>query len=278
MNARAYYIEQTLERVIRAARPEKLHLIEIGCMFKEDEGLSTYTLARFLRDKGLRARFVSIDYDPGHIDAARELLKKRGDGLADRVEFLRGHTMRVLPSLLEELGEVHFALLDGGAHPEICLREFELTAQALAKEGACLVDDHVELKPTVHYPHARPFGKTTLIYPSLIFSDYMRGAAASPSPSEHIPAGQESRTMKSLDKGLFLDLLDGRQFRVLRGRGGHAMLLYGSSDVVSGIQEPPREEPPPRPSAKGGGVWKAIASAFSARWPIPACTRTRTPD
>ena len=60
--------------------------MEIGCIFKEDEGLSTYHIARFLKDLKDGTEFVSIELDPDHVETAKKLLKKMDQNLLPHVQ------------------------------------------------------------------------------------------------------------------------------------------------------------------------------------------------
>jgi hypothetical protein len=232
MNLREHYINNILDSIIQSEVPGKLNIIEIGCMFKEDEGLSTYNIARLISRTKENTRFVSIDYDSAHIDSARLLLKKYDGSLIEKIEFKNGDSLKVLPQLLEEMNKVHFAFIDGGGHPEVCLKEFELIIKHLSSNGVCLVDDLQELKPTNNYGALRPFGKGTLIYPFLVISDYLKYRQVNK------PAGQqyESELINSLDKTFANDLLV-KEFRILNGAGEHGMLAFGNKNIIKNIVE-----------------------------------------
>ena len=94
-------------------------------MFKEDEGLSTFTLAQFLHDRSAGGRLISIEYDKNHIQACRTILERKNPKLLDIVEFRHGHSLALIDDAIKDLEVIHFASADGGAHPEVCLQEFE---------------------------------------------------------------------------------------------------------------------------------------------------------
>jgi hypothetical protein len=143
-------------------------------MFKEDEGLSTYAIADFLATRPDGGRFISIEYDPTHIQASRAIIERLNPKLHDYIDYREGHSLHQLPPALADLGHVHFASLDGGAHPEVCLVEFEQTMAHLAPLGTILVDDAQRMEPTVNYSFPRPLGKATLILPMLVARHYVQ--------------------------------------------------------------------------------------------------------
>ena len=235
MNFRSDNILRLLELVKQNAKSDRFNLVEVGCMFKEDEGLSTYIIAKFIKDNNLKGRFVSIELDPQHVDAAKSLLKKYDESLLELVEFRSGDSLGILPDLLKGMGEVHFALLDGGAQPEVCLKEFELTAQSMSASGACLIDDLVKLKPTEYYSGDRPFGKGTLIYPVLIIADYLKRIALNRTQGA---AKFGSAIIGALDEKSFTSLLKGSAFCVLKEpRGSHGMLAYGNQSIIEQLRQ-----------------------------------------
>jgi hypothetical protein len=242
MNIRAHYIETTLEQITNAVRPGRFNVVEVGCMYRKNEGLSTYQIAKHMKKKNLQARFVSIDYESQHIDAAHNLLREYDESLLKSVEFLNGHSLELLPSVLEEMGEIHFAFLDGGAHPEICLKEFELIIRALSRDCACLVDDIQRIAPTVNYPGARPFGKGTLIYPLLIVADYLRAKNMNKHQSWDFKQEYESDSVRSIDTKLIKDLLGEMSYRAFGRFDGHAMLLYGNRNIIENVSEPVKKQ------------------------------------
>jgi len=105
-NTRQHYLLQSLEFVERAYEKEDLNIIEIGCMFKEDEGLSTLSIAKFLAEKNIKGRFVSIDMDASHLDSCRQLIEDRDPTLLKHVEFLCGNSLQILPNIIAEMGLV----------------------------------------------------------------------------------------------------------------------------------------------------------------------------
>lgn len=241
---RAHYIKEVARLVIETAHPETYNFIEIGCMFKEDEGLSTYNIAKLIVENNINARFVSIDNNPEHIDAARSLLDKYDKHLLNTVEFHCGDSREVLPLLIEKMGEVHFALLDGSGHPELCLEEFEIITKALSDDCACILDDIVEFAPTKYYDSARPFGKGTLIYPVLIIAQYLHykhliKTKDKPLTGFEIPyrTNNKSEIIPSLDEDKFIKILSNNKFRILGMPGArHGMLVFGSTDIVDNVQ------------------------------------------
>lgn len=233
MNVREHFIGLMLEKIREIGLEQPLNIIEIGTMFQTVEGRSTYRIAKFIKEHDLDARFVSIDLDQEHIESARSLIKGYDESLLDLVEFRRGFGSEILGSVLPEMKQVHFALIDGGAQPEYCMNEFEMIKVCLSVDGACLIDDLGELSPTQPYPGKRPFGKGTLIYPALILADYLKYKEGKTIDSIH-----ESSIIGTLDKQVFLSLLDDADFcRIGPAGGGHAMLAYGNPLIIENIRQ-----------------------------------------
>ena len=165
MHARDQIIDLGLETVSTYSASDRLNALEVGCMFKTNEGFSTYRIAHFIQQHRGQRRFISIDSDSEHIDACKQMMGDFAPALLSEVKFLRGHSLEMLPEALNEMQSVDFALLDGGASPECCLREFELVVQRLSENGLFLIDDLQDMAPTEAYPFPRMFGKGTLILP-----------------------------------------------------------------------------------------------------------------
>lgn len=255
-NPRSRAILHALEHVSVLHRTGPLNLLEVGCMFKEDEGLSTLVMAAFLEQRPHKGRLISIEYDAEHVAAGRAIFERRAPHLLPRVSYRTGHSLAELPPALDELGALHFASLDGGAHPEVCLHEFELTLAALAPEGVILVDDAQHLAPTEAYALPRPYGKATLIWPMLLIAGYLqqrenvRGANARDYGSSGAP---ESPFLNAL-AGYDVSRLAYERFAVVGG--SHRLLGYGPPAYVNGLRAlyapaapPAAQKAAPRPAA-----------------------------
>ena len=205
-------------------------------MYKEDEGLSTYVIADFLAKRRNESKFISIDWDPAHIESCKTIMRKRNATLVKAVEFREGHSLSLLPQVLAELGVVHFALLDGGEHPEVCLAEFELVATHLAPEGALLIDDAQPIPCRQDYALQRPLGKVNLILPMLLIEEYLRhrgeirAAGSDASDSTTVPDAHFLGELKGLD-------LDNRGATFCVMGTWHRMLAYGSPKFVQSAAE-----------------------------------------
>jgi hypothetical protein len=170
MNLRSQVIEASLKTV--GAFSKAINAIEIGCMFSESEGLSTMVVAQACASVP-GSRFVSIEYNSDHIAAAKKLMKRHDADLLRTVEFQKGHSLSVLPDECARMRVVDFALIDGGAHPEVCLAEFEAILPVLSSGGIILVDDLQSIPPSEAYAGRRVFGKATLILPYLVIAEYL---------------------------------------------------------------------------------------------------------
>ncbi|UCC22858.1 MAG: class I SAM-dependent methyltransferase, partial [Planctomycetota bacterium] len=174
LGIRAVVIDMAMVAVLQCSTSGQFNALEVGCMFKGNEGLSTYRIADFVsRCNGIK-QFVSIDYEPEHISACKNMLCEIDARLLSEVQFVCGYSLAKLAPILEKMGMVDFVVLDGGAEPACCLGEFELAASRLADNGLVVVDDLQDMKPTPAYPYPRPFGKATLILPCLVTAEYLK--------------------------------------------------------------------------------------------------------
>jgi predicted O-methyltransferase YrrM len=173
-NLRAMVIDLAMETVLESSLSGRFNALEVGCMFKSNEGLSTYRIADFIsRCDGIK-QFISIDYEPEHISACKHMLGDIDAGLLSEVQFVCGYSLVKLAPVLEKMEAVDFVVLDGGAEPGCCLGEFELAASRLSDNGLVVIDDVQDMKPTPAYSFPRPFGKATLILPCLFIAEYLR--------------------------------------------------------------------------------------------------------
>ena len=228
MNLRSQAILSTLNHISSIYHNEPLNIIEIGCMFNKGEGMSTYLIADFLSKRPAGGKFVSIEYDQDHIEACKNIIQTRNSSLNKQIEYRHGHSLTILPEVLADFNVVHFVFQDGGAHPEVCLVEFELSKAHLIPDGVILVDDVHQLQPTNNYELSRPFGKATLIYPMLILSNYLKNRetireANSVGFEGAIPSSQFINNLEISDDSI----LNFSTFKLIGIH--HRMLLYGNS-------------------------------------------------
>lgn len=232
-NLRSRAIRLSLEFVSESHRDEPLRVLEVGSMYNEEQGLSTYVMADFLANRPKGGKFVSVDLDQDHITASSAIIQRHDPALMRWVEYRRGHSLRVLPELLTEFGTIHVALLDGGEHPEVCLVEFEETLKHLASDGVILVDDAQPIPVSKEYPLPRPLGKLTLILPMLIVRNYLRnrgGVRANASDVGDQSTVPDATFIKQLES-LTIDGAAGASFCVMGT--WHRMLAYGNPRFVA---------------------------------------------
>jgi hypothetical protein len=246
MDFRTKAIKKSLEYISGIYSDIPINIIEIGCMFKENEGLSTYVMAEFLANRPKGGRLISLEYDQEHIRACKEIFSRLNPDLLDQVEFHHGHSLSVLPKVLNQLEVVHYFNLDGGAHPEVCINEFEMAKEFLAPEGIILLDDASFIPPSTSYYLPRPFGKTTLILPMLIIANYLQNREAFREANSvlddpaSIPNSKFINQLESLD----LSWVGNNRFAII---GPHKqMLAYGSDAYISWVSTPdiPDEKQP----------------------------------
>jgi hypothetical protein len=209
MNIRSKAILLALEYLDAKHPNEPLNIVEIGCMFWRGEGQSTYLVANFLSGRPKGGRFVSIDMDPQHIENCKQIINEQNPRLASYIEYRQGPSLKLLPLVLSEIRTIHCFLQDGGAHPEVCLVEFEIAMRHLSSGGIVLIDDAHTIAPTPAYPWPRFHGKATLILPSLILRSYinLRSKGLLPPVSADIESiNGESELLRNLTGKDFPDI------------------------------------------------------------------------
>ena len=228
-------IQRGVEIALALSTTKHINALEVGCMFNRNEGMSTLSMARFAKKQAGNVRFVSIEYNSAHIELAKQIIVEADSSLLHHVDFLLGHSLQMLPEALSRLDSVHFAFLDGGAHPEVCLQEFELVTEHLTSTGLILIDDVQSIPPSVAYPPRRVFGKGTLILPYLTIIEYLRQRALYISRNNEFGTGTEgvpsSRLVEwtlSMDfEKCFADL----NYRIL-SKGRHKMLIVAKQQPL----------------------------------------------
>ena len=232
MNIRPLAIEVCLNTISKIYSHIPLNVVEIGCMFKEDEGLSTQIIAECLSSREFGGQLISIDYNKEHIVSCKKILENRNPTLLENIDFFQGNTLDILPNLFKGKEEFHFFLIDGGAQPETCLVEFECAMDNLADDGLILIDDSRELPPSKLYWLPRPFGKATLILPMLIINNYMKNREdvcennQYLGKDERLPKAYFIEQMNQVDYSIFEDI----PFKLLGNCG--QMLLVGRNNEV----------------------------------------------
>lgn len=127
-------------REVSAAYPEApLFAVEVGCMFSEEQGCSTSTIADSLAGRAAGGRLVTIDCDPDHILRARAMLGSVDAKAGVRVEFRQGFSTDILPGMLAANPTVHVAYVlprkaGGKFHPRAA-RERSLVASIANRHG-----------------------------------------------------------------------------------------------------------------------------------------------
>lgn len=235
MNLRSEAILSALNYVSFVYSDQPLNIVEVGCMFKENEGLSTYIIADFLAKRLKGGRFVSIEYAADHIEASKKIIETKDSSLKNQIEYKHGHSLSILPEVLSDFGKVHFFSLDGGAHPEVCLHEFEISTANLAPEGVILVDDAQYIEPSKAYSLPRYSGKATFILPMLVFANYLKNR------KEVREANSVEDDERSIPNSYFINQMERIDFSnvncsnfVVIGKN-HQILVYSSPSFISEI-------------------------------------------
>ena len=229
MNFRSSIIELALKVVIKASLEHRLHALEVGTMFKDDEGLSTFIIAKNTKQFEGEKVFVSIDNDQKHINSSIQMLQRLDSSLLTEIRFCCNYSLEILPEILQDLKFIDFVLLDGGAHPEVCLREFEIVLDHLHEKGIILIDDLQELSPSDAYPLQRPFGKGTLILPWLTIANYLKGQNIS---DDKLKSRSISKLHALIPNKEIINVL-GKVDYVVISKGGHKMMAIGNQLVIN---------------------------------------------
>jgi hypothetical protein len=250
MNLRVQTLLSALDHISAAYPDEPLNIVEVGCMFKENEGLSTYHIADYLAKRAKGDRFISIEYDQEHITSCQAIITRLNADLSQQIEYRHGHSLSLLPTVLADLGKIHLFSLDGGAHPEVCLAEFEHSASHLAPSGIILVDDAQDIAPSQAYHPPRPFGKATLILPMLILLNYLkhrtefRAANTTATDQTGIPDAKLIQQCEHLS----LPAINADHFTVIGNQ--HKILIYGDPAFIARAADLPTSNSSSRNSSQ----------------------------
>jgi predicted O-methyltransferase YrrM len=126
-------IYQMLLNVLDWERPNAI--IETGTNW----GCSTIILAQAIKDSVGGGAVHSVEIEQAFLDKADANL--RAAGVRDLVTLHHGDSLRVLPGLLAQIGEVRAAFLDGAHQHDHAVAEFELILPNLAPGGIIIFDN-----------------------------------------------------------------------------------------------------------------------------------------
>jgi glycosyltransferase involved in cell wall biosynthesis len=239
LNFRAAIIDVGLETVSKVSADNSFNAVEVGSMFRANEGLSTYLIAHFIQQCRGQKRFISIDCDSEHIDACKQMLEDSDPTLLSEIKFLYGDSLEMLPVAFNEMQSVDLVLLDGGAGPECCLREFELAIQSLSENGLVVIDDLQDMAPTEAYPFPRLFGKGTLILPYMVIAEYMKVRDISCSKKDNITTDPKNASKSGLiaqtPSSELMRLLGNLGYLVI-SKGSHKMMVVGKTSILESFR------------------------------------------
>jgi hypothetical protein len=120
--------------LVRHLRPQKVVETGVG------RGVLTQFVLHGLEANG-RGRLWSIDLPPLNKNWQDQTAVAVPERLRGRWTYLRGSSKRVLPSLLDQLGEIDMFIHDS-LHTETTMRfEFELAWSRLGRRGVLVADD-----------------------------------------------------------------------------------------------------------------------------------------
>jgi hypothetical protein len=232
---RELIIDTALKVLKEFSYSNKLNAFEVGCSYTTKESKSTLRIPDFIQSNMLDGKFVSIEYDEEHILAAKGILRRQRPELLDFVQFVQGNSLVELPTILREFQTLNFAFLDGGVHPEVCLKEFELLIEYLSEDGLIVIDDVNQIF-SLHMQRLI-FGKSTLILPFLVINGYL--VASRSSVQGHINdlyLGNDLQPNSRLvvaDSAVTETLPEKKSNFVLVSEGGHSMLIVGGNTILT---------------------------------------------
>jgi len=91
-----------------------LTIVEVGCMFSEDEGLSTIHLANAIHSHDPSGKLISIEYEKDNIKKCKDIINKYNSNLLTVIEFHCSHSLDFFRNFNES---THIFSLDGGHTP-----------------------------------------------------------------------------------------------------------------------------------------------------------------
>lgn len=234
-NFRAIIIDLGLEVASKYSTTNSYNALEIGCMFKSNEGFSTFRISHFMNKINVPKRFISIECESEHIDSCKKMLFDLNPDLLHEVQFLCGRSLDMLPNAIHQMGSVDLILLDGGGSPECCLRELEMVIPHLSENGMVIIDDLHDMAPTEAYPYPRLFGKGTLILPYMIIAEYLKVRNISHPQKNGIPAiptkTLNTTPIAQTSPDELLELLGDFGYLVI-SKDYHKMLLIGKRRIL----------------------------------------------
>ncbi len=143
-------------------------IIEIGSMFRVDEGESTAIFAEYANRNNPNCRVYSIDAERESLDACKTLLEGHYHLKTKSVSFLEGTGTEQLHRVFEKEPVFDLALIDGGADPKENLKEYQILEKNKKKDSFIVIDDVALITKRINYKKPRPLGKGTLIVPYVI--------------------------------------------------------------------------------------------------------------
>ncbi len=106
-------------------------------------GSSTIVLASALRAAPVDGVVHTIEIDADNAARAKERFKKAG--LDELIVLHQGDSKKILPELLQTVGEISVAFLDGGHTFDLVKAEFECVLPKLTRRGVVLFDNTYQI-------------------------------------------------------------------------------------------------------------------------------------
>jgi predicted O-methyltransferase YrrM len=122
-------------------KEEPLTIVEIGTIRDprfagHEDGLSTYFIAKWIRESGKPHKFYSLELTHGHLRGSLEFLKSHG--LESYVTYVLGDAEKVLEHFLEP---IDFAYVDSADDPIQNLLQFRRLQKWMRQPALIVLDD-----------------------------------------------------------------------------------------------------------------------------------------
>lgn len=147
-----------LEKLAAQVGTRELDILETGCIrnggeqYRINDGWSTWTFAKWVKDNGGTSASIDLDVSVAHMVLMRDGLMPDAPGLeptqegkisAGDIHLHQGYSVDVLAKMLNGLGPSSFdmILLDSDNDPNLILHEFFVAKHLLRDGGVILIDD-----------------------------------------------------------------------------------------------------------------------------------------
>jgi hypothetical protein len=147
-----------LEKLAAQVGTRELDILETGCIrnggeqYRINDGWSTWTFAKWVKDNGGMSMSIDLDVSVAHMVLMRDGLMEDSPGLepteegqivTDGIHLHQGYSVDVLVKTLSKCGPSSFdmILLDSDNDPNLILHEFFVAKHLVREGGVILIDD-----------------------------------------------------------------------------------------------------------------------------------------